>query len=53
MNNTILTERDMRELEQFGRYLENLTLPDDGNELRQSVKVLENYYQEMIQRIKK
>lgn len=52
MNNIVLTESKVRELEQFGRYLENLTLEDDGNELRPVLKSLDSVYKEMINRIK-
>jgi hypothetical protein len=52
MNNTVLKESDLNELERFGRYLENLTLPDDGNELRQTLRVLDEYYKDILKQVK-
>ena len=52
MNNVVLTEAKLKELEQFGRFFENIVVSSENTKLFPSLSVLDGYYKEMLERIK-
>ena len=52
MNNVVLTKSKVRELEQFGRYLENAVINSEYTKMFPALVALDEVYKEMIERIK-